>query len=267
MALENTRSRGYAPAVSSADTIAIEGLTVDCVVGVYPHERHTPQPLRVDLYLEVETRRAAQNERLSETVNYDSITDQVVFLLRTCRFGLLETAAHTLSRLLLSPPAAGERRAQVEALRLRLTKPRALGGRAVPSLEIRRNASSVSLETEESNFGHVDIVHETREAGVYRLNVAPRHSIPLHMHKQMDESEMVLSDGLLCQGSPIAVGTVHRWPKGARHRYDNPTDDFQTILCVDSPPFIQSDEIEVEGEPDEVDPVSTPAEIGSDNPN
>ena len=239
--------------MSSADTIAIEGLTVDCVVGVYPHERDQPQPLRVDLYLEVETVRAAQNERLSETVHYGSVTAQVQFLLRACRFGLLETAAHAIARLILAPPAAGERRAQVEALRLRLTKPEALAGVAVPSLEIRRDASTVSLETEDANFGHVDIVHETREAGIYRLNVAPHHSIPLHLHRQMRESELVLSDGLLCQGSPVRAGTLHHWPLGAKHRYDNPTDEFQTILCVDSPPFIQSDEVEVEGEPDRVE--------------
>jgi hypothetical protein len=35
----------------------------------------------------------------------------------------------------------------------------------------------------------------------------------------------------------------------APHRYDNPSDRFQTILCVDSPPFIEADEIPVDGEP------------------
>jgi dihydroneopterin aldolase len=231
------------------DVIAIEGLVVDCVVGVYPHERDTPQPLRVDLYLELDTRNAGEHERLRESVNYAAIAAQLSFLLGACRFGMLETAAHTLSRYLLLPPALGERRAQIEALRLRLTKPSALGGRAVPYLEIQREAAEVALVTEDAKFGHVDIVQQTQEAGIYRLNVAPGKSIPLHVHREMRESELLLSDGLLCQGEPVAEGSVFQWPLGAAHRYDNPTTRFQSILCVDAPRFIPHDEIEVTGEP------------------
>jgi dihydroneopterin aldolase len=238
--------------MARADIIALEGLVVDCVVGVYPHERDTPQPLRVDLYLEVGTRVAAEHERLRDTVDYAFVAAQLAFVLTTCRFQMLETAAHALSRMLLAPPALGERRAQVEGLRLRLTKPYALSGHAVPYLEIQRDASDVTLETEDSRFGRVDIVFETSEAGIYRLNVAPGQGIPLHVHRRMRESEMVLSEGLLCQGRPVRPGTVHHWPLGAAHRYDNPTDRHQTILCVDAPPFIEDDEIEVDGEPAEV---------------
>ncbi len=240
--------------MSKADVIALEGLVVNCVVGVYPHERDTPQPLRVDLYMEVETRNAAERERLRETVDYAAVAAQVAFVLTTCRFQMLETAAHALSRLLLAPAALGERRAPVEALRLRLTKPSVFAGHAIPYLEIRRDASDVTLETEQTRFGRVDIVYETSDAGIYRLNVAPHGSIPLHMHKSMRESEMVLSEGLLCQGKPVALGTVHHWPQGAAHRYDNPTHRYQTILCVDAPRFIEEDEIEVEGEPADVAP-------------
>jgi dihydroneopterin aldolase len=236
------------------DVIAIEGLEVSCVVGVYPHERDRLQPLRVDLSMEVDTRRASQNERLRDSVDYAAVASQVSFLLTTCRFGMLETAAHALSRLLLAPPALGERRAQVEALKLRLTKPSALNGLAVPYLEIHRDASDVTLETEESRFGRVDIVFETSEAGIYRLNVAPQQGIPLHVHRTMREAEMVLSEGLLCQGVRVSAGSVFHWPLHAAHRYDNPTDRYQTILCVDSPSFMPEDEVEVDGEPADVRP-------------
>jgi dihydroneopterin aldolase len=65
----------------------------------------------------------------------------------------------------------------------------------------------------------------------------------------MQESEMVLTKGLWCQGKPVAPGTVHRWPKGAAHCYQNPTRRQQSILCVDAPAFLPEDEIAVEGEP------------------
>ncbi|MEM1414615.1 MAG: dihydroneopterin aldolase [Myxococcota bacterium] len=244
------------------DVVRVEGLQVDCVVGVYPHERHASQPLHVDLALELDTRAAGDGEKLGLTVDYAFTAAQVVFLLRSCRFRLLETAAQALAGHLLAPPSPGVKRAAVQACTIRLTKPGALRGFARPSLEVRRSADEVSLTHETKPWGRVDVVHETREAGIYRLHVAPGKGIPLHVHRQMRESEMVLSKGLLCQNRKVPPGTVHRWPLGAAHRYDNPTSRWQSILCVDAPPFIPDDEIEVEGEPADVPPESPWAVAG-----
>ncbi|MEM7434869.1 MAG: dihydroneopterin aldolase [Myxococcota bacterium] len=234
------------------DVLRIEALDVDCVVGVYPHERDTPQPLRVDVELRLDTEEAGTRESFASTIDYASTASELVFLLRSCRFKMLETAAHVLARYLLAPPVVRGRRPQVRSVRIRLTKPNALDGRAIPSLEIERDAHWCALTVETKAFGTVDIIHETKDAGIYRLNIAPGRSIPLHLHRQMHEAEMVLGEGLLCQGEPCSPGTVHRWPLGAAHTYHNPTDRTQTILCVDSPRFIEEDEIEVDGEPAEV---------------
>ena len=236
------------------DTIALTELSIDCVVGVYPHERDMAQPLLLDVELGLDTEEAALSERLSRSIDYDFTAAQIAFLLQSCRFRLLETAAHVLARLLLAPPAPGERRARVESLRLRLTKPEALGGVAVPSVAIERVAEQVSLSQEHKPFGTVDVLHETRDAGVYRLNLEPGGVIPLHVHRRMQESEMILSEQLFCQGRPMQRGTVHRWPLDAPHTYANRSDHWQTILCVDSPPFLEEDEIPVEGEPADVAP-------------
>ncbi len=239
------------------DLIRITGLEVECVVGVYPHERDTPQTLRVDLELESPTEAAARHERLRDTVDYAAIAGQVAFLLESCRFRLLETAAHALALLLLAPPAPGERRAPIERARITLTKPRALAGRAVPSITITRDASWASMTHETKVFGTVDVLHETRDAGIYRLNIAPGKGIPLHVHRVMRESELVLGDGLLCQGRPVTPGTVFRWPHDAPHRYDNPTERWQTVLCVDAPRFDPADEIEVDAPLADVAPEPT----------
>jgi dihydroneopterin aldolase len=236
------------------DWIWIREIEVDCVVGVYGHERTRVQPLRVQVGLCLDTEPAARSERLRDSVDYEALAAQVTFLLTSCRFRMLETAAHVLSRYLLAPPAPGEARAQIERVRLRLDKPGALDGVVVPTLEIEREKSWVTLGQEQKPFGTVDVIQETRDAGVYRLNVAPGARIPLHVHRRMQESEMVLGKGLWCQGRPVAAGTVHRWPLGAAHCYDNPTRRVQSILCVDAPPFIESDEIAVEGEPAQVRP-------------
>jgi len=234
------------------DVLRIEKLMVDCVVGMYPHERNASQPLRVDVEMRLDTETSAVKESLRFTVDYAATASQLVFLLRSCRFRLLETAGHVLARYILAPPAPDERRAQVDSVLIRLSKPGALRGFAIPSLEIERTASWCEYGIESKPFGTVDVIYETKGAGIYRLNVAPRKSIPLHVHQQMRESEMVLGDGLLCQGERCAPGTVHRWPRGAAHTYANPTDQHQTILCVDSPRFMPEDEIGVAGEPDDV---------------
>ncbi len=236
------------------DVIRIRGLRVDCVVGVYPFERDSLQPLIVDVDLHFDTERAARSERLRETLNYHAIASQIVFVLQSCRFRLLETAAHVVATMLLAPPALGDLRGPIEALGLTLAKPGALRGAATPSLTIERPREWVTLRHETKPFGTVDILHETREAGLYRLNIAPGRGIPLHYHAEMRESEMVLGEGLLVNGEPVLPGTVHRWPHRAKHRYDNPTDRWQTVLCIDSPAFIPADEIEVDGAPDPVAP-------------
>lgn len=239
------------------DRIRITGLSVDCVVGVYPHERGHPQPLVVDLELVLDTQRAAERERLSATVHYAHVAGQVDFVLRSCRFRLVETAAHALAKLLLLPPPPDTPRARPESVRVRVEKPDALRGRGIPSLEIERDAAWAAYDQETKPFGTVDVVHETRDAGIYRLNVAPGASIPLHVHRHMEESEMVLTAGLEVQGRPAEPGTVHRWPHGVPHGYHNPTRVTQSILCVDVPPFVEADEIAVEGEPAPVTPDRT----------
>lgn len=208
----------------------------------------------VDLTLGLDTRAAAERESLAHTVDYAAVAREVAFLLENGRFRMLETAAHALARYLLAPPPRDARRARLSTVRIELVKPEALHHRASPRLIIERAASEVHYVVEEKPFGTVDVVLETRDVGIYRLNVAPGGTIPLHVHRVMDEAEFVLTDGLHCQNKPAPSGTVRKWPKDTPHLYENPTAKWQSILCVDAPRFIPSDEIEVEGEPADVPP-------------
>lgn len=231
------------------DKILVEALELECIIGIYEHERVAPQRVVVDVELTVNTEPAALLDRLDLTVDYEWVTSQIAFVLKMGRFQLLEAAAHAIGRALLLPPLIGEHRGAIEAVELKLRKPGALGGRGRPTLFFARSAGDIAYRQESKAFGTVDVVFETREVGIYRLNVAPRQSIDLHIHQQMQEAELVLSDGLRCQGEPAKRGTVRVWPQGLPHRYDNPTDEVQSLLCIDRPPFMESDEIAVEGVP------------------
>lgn len=237
------------------DTIEIRALHVNCIVGVYPGERRVPQPLEVDLALHLDTRRAGQGGSLRDTVDYARLSGELRFLLESCQFLLLETAADALCRYVLAPPTRDVERAPIEAVSLRLTKPHALD-EAVPSLTVRRTAAEVSLPVEDKPFGQVDVVHQSASCGVYRLRVAPGRSIATHVHQVMDEAEMVLGSELLLQGKRVAPGLAFRWARGVAHRYDNPSSIEQTILCVDRPRFLPEDEREVPAPPGGLQPVT-----------
>ena len=58
--------------------------------------------------MRLRTEASAVKESLRLTVDYAAIASQLVFLLRSCRFRLLETAAHVLARYILAPPAPDE---------------------------------------------------------------------------------------------------------------------------------------------------------------
>ena len=219
-------------------------MRVQCIVGLYPTERHRPQPLELDIALHLDTRRAALGS-LKYTVDYARLAGELRFLLDSSRFKLLEGAADALCRYILAPPTEDGARSQVQAVALRLTKPEALTGGALASLTVHRSVDEYAYRAEEKDFGRVDVIYEGEGLGIYRLRVRGGGSIATHEHREMDESEMVLGSGLLLQGRPVPAGTAFRWPKRFAHRYDNPGATEQTVLCVDRPAFLPHDEVEV----------------------
>ena len=102
---------------------------------------------------------------------------------------------------------------------------------------------------ERNSWGEVDVLIETSSpsAGLYLLHLASGASIPSHVHRVMCEAEMVLTDGLVCQGVPAAWGAVHAWGD-AVHGYTNASALPASVLCIDTPAFIPTDEIVVTGQ-------------------
>jgi dihydroneopterin aldolase len=239
------------------DCIRIQGMRIDCIVGVYPAERHTPQPLIVDAELYFDARPAAEGSGLGATIDYAKLFGELRFILQSCRFLLLEEAAQALCRYVLCTPTQDAARAQVEAVTLRLSKPQALSSGAVPSLEVHRLRQQQAYEVEEQIFGQVDIVYETQGCGLYRLRVAPGKEIPAHYHREMEEHELIIGSQLLVQGRPAKAGSARQWPHGLVHGYRNPSDMEQTILCVDRPAFIPADEIAATPAPSQFEEVAS----------
>jgi dihydroneopterin aldolase len=236
------------------DWITIRDLRISCIIGVFAEERTRAQPVAVTLRLGLNPRDVARSATLDETIDYLAIAGQVTFLLAVCRFQLIETAAEALASYLIAPPTLAERRAPIRRVVVEIHKPQALPSPATACLTIERSVAPEAIRVEQKSFGTVDVIHETTLSGIYRLNIGPGKEIPLHVHQRMEEHELVLTRGLVCQGREIFPGTAFHWPRGAAHYYRNPTLFHQTILCVDTPRFIPEDEVEVTGVPAEVIP-------------
>lgn len=227
------------------DRLSLLGLQFDCVLGVYAHERDAPQAVRLDVTLHLDTRAAAHSGQLSESVDYARLAGELRFLLVASRFRLMESAAEAVARYVLAPPIADSLRPQVSACEVTLSKLQALDFSGRPQLTIHRRASEVELKRETKEFGFIDIILEVEEVGVYRERVSAGKTVPTHVHRGLDEAELVLGEGLLVQGKPATPGQARSWPRGYAHRWDNPTAREQSFLCIDRPRFVHTDEIEV----------------------
>ena len=219
------------------DILSLHGLEVRCIVGVYPHERDTPQPVIVDVDLTVDTRSAAEHEELGETIDYGFLCGELRFLLEHGRFRLIETAAHVLARWILLPTLG---RPRVDEVRLRIEKPAALGG-ARPFITIVRGVHDMQCVEEPQPFGTTVTLHAGRDCGVTRMTLWPGKVLPTHLHKDSDQADLVIGDGLRLQGKPVRGGVALRWPRLHPHRYDNPSAGPLAVLTVAHPALVHHD--------------------------
>ncbi|EAU65367.1 dihydroneopterin aldolase, putative [Stigmatella aurantiaca DW4/3-1] len=215
---------------------------MDCIVGVYPRERIVAQPLRLDVALFLDTREAPGAGHLTHSMHLGRLEGELRFLLDACRFKVLESAAEAVARYVLLPPSADAPHVPVRAVTVRVTKPNALAGHAMPSLQVHRTEAEVRPGAEAPPPGAVEPVHEGPGYSVYRLRIQPGSTVTHAVPPRVEQSELVLGEGLLQQGMPVARGMAFHWPKGVARRYDNPTSTEQTLLCVSQPRFIPSGE-------------------------
>lgn len=100
-----------------ADVIEINGIRAVTIVGALPHERETPQPLRIDLAFEVDLHDAGSSDELGDTVHYGLVADRVVAAVEESKDVLLERLVSRIADEVLAFD-------RVEAVTVKLTKVR-----------------------------------------------------------------------------------------------------------------------------------------------
>ncbi len=98
------------------DTVFIEGLEVDTVIGAYDWERGIRQCLRLDLTLGWDIRPAAAEDELDKALDYAKVAAAIDRFAAAARFELVETFAERLAASLMQEFG-------IVWLRLRVTKP------------------------------------------------------------------------------------------------------------------------------------------------
>lgn len=165
----------------------------------------------------------------------DPLVDMAVrFTLRESGFTVLPEAARFISRLVAVLTGWPARSRIIDDDK----------GRWVDAL-----AKPYDGDIEFKDWGTVDIIAETDRVGLYRLNLFPGATLPDHAHYQMSEAELIISHGLVGWAGDTAprhlrAGEHRRWPHGLPHGYHNPSFEVASLLCIDAPRFIPTDEVE-----------------------
>jgi len=112
------------------DRIEIRDLLVRGILGVNDWEREQEQDILINLTLFVDLAAAGASDSLEHTVNYRTLTKQVIAHVESSRRYTVEALAEDLARICLQPP--------VRRARVRVEKPGALRFARSVGVEIER---------------------------------------------------------------------------------------------------------------------------------
>lgn len=101
------------------DTVFIDGLEIETIIGIYDWEREVKQRVRIDLQMAWDNKPAAQSESIEKALNYKAVCDRLIDFISASEFLLVETMAENIADILMTEFS-------VPWLQLKLAKPTAI---------------------------------------------------------------------------------------------------------------------------------------------
>lgn len=101
-------------------TAGLRGYRIDCIVGIYEHERQQPQPIIMDIEFDYDFEKATRSDQVGGAVDYDRVAEGVNALVRRRNFHLIETMAEETAAMLLAEHPS------LQTVRLEVRKPDAV---------------------------------------------------------------------------------------------------------------------------------------------
>ncbi|HUH38307.1 MAG TPA: dihydroneopterin aldolase [Spongiibacteraceae bacterium] len=126
---------GGAAINGALDWVFIADLRADTLLGIDPWEREVRQTIRLDLDMGTDIRAAAASQRIEDAINYHAVAARITAFLAQADYLLLESLAEDIADLVLAE-------FPVRRLRLRITKPGAVGNAAGVGVMIERPAAA-----------------------------------------------------------------------------------------------------------------------------
>ncbi|MCB1135286.1 MAG: dihydroneopterin aldolase [Chlamydiia bacterium] len=117
--------------------LGFEDLQVYCIIGVWEHERQTPQQLLIDCAVTTSNADAARSDRLQDTLCYAELAKLITACAMEGRFQLLETLADAAC-------CAVRQRWSIEHIWIKIRKPAALPEAAACWVEMEQSCQVAS---------------------------------------------------------------------------------------------------------------------------
>ncbi|MFL2650981.1 MAG: dihydroneopterin aldolase [Anaerolineales bacterium] len=105
--------------MSKSDRIKITDLHLRAIIGINPDERRNLQDVLINIVLYVDSRPAAESDDISDSANYRTITKEIIKLVESSKFYLIEKLASEIATICLKSQ-------QVETVSVNVQKPTAL---------------------------------------------------------------------------------------------------------------------------------------------
>lgn len=121
----------------SQDRIEIKDLLLRGIIGVNDWEREQEQDILINISLFADLSRAGRSDQIDDTVNYRSVTKQIILHVESSKRFTVEALAADIARICLQQPG-------VHSVRVRLEKPGALRFARSVGVEIERRAEDLA---------------------------------------------------------------------------------------------------------------------------
>ncbi|MDG2376134.1 MAG: dihydroneopterin aldolase [Woeseiaceae bacterium] len=117
---------------SNPDTIFLNDLRVETIVGLWDWERKIRQTVSIDLKMGADIRKAAATDSIDDTLNYKSVAKRVQQFVSDSEFLLVETMAEKIAETILAE-------FHMPWIDVRVNKPGAIRGARDVGVHIRRH--------------------------------------------------------------------------------------------------------------------------------
>src|SRR3974390_940322 len=121
-----------------SDRIFLRDLRTETIIGIYDWERKVRQTVSFDFEFAGDVRRAAQSDRIEDTLDYKGVAKRVLAFVEASEFHLVETLAEEVARLIL-------REFTVDWVKVTLNKPGAVRGSRDVGVMIERSRADLDL--------------------------------------------------------------------------------------------------------------------------